>query len=341
MTFNGFPFNIGWEFTLACNMRCNHCGSSAGLPRHEELTTKEALKLCDQFPDLLVQEIDFTGGEALLRDDWVDIAQLLKDLGISINMLTNGFALGHKEVSKMQEVNVANVGISLDGLKRTHDLIRGRKGSYDRVIKSIEMINRANLPLVVITTVNALNLKELPAMLQLLKSIGVRRWRLQPIIPIGRAKNSLDFELSNQGILELGYFIKEWRVLAKSLDLEIILADGLEYIDDGFIQERQWRGCPAGLITCGITSDGKVKGCLSLPDGLEEGDLRKNDLWDIWFNPRSFAYTRNFSLNELGTNCISCDKSLECKGGCSSDSYASTGHFHDSPYCFYKINKGA
>jgi hypothetical protein len=38
------------------------------------------------------------------------------------------------------------------------------------------------------------------------------------------------------------------------------------------------RGCSAGLTACGITSDGKIKGCLSLPDELAQGDLTQKDL---------------------------------------------------------------
>jgi hypothetical protein len=37
----------------------------------------------------------------------------------------------------------------------------------------------------------------------------------------------------------------------------------------------------SGLVSAGITSDGKLKGCLSLPDEFIEGDLRTRSLWDI------------------------------------------------------------
>jgi MoaA/NifB/PqqE/SkfB family radical SAM enzyme len=82
MDFEGFPFIVGWELTLACNLRCEHCGSSAGLPRRDELTLAEALTICEQLPDLLVCEVDFTGGEPLVRPDWWKIAQKLYELKI-------------------------------------------------------------------------------------------------------------------------------------------------------------------------------------------------------------------------------------------------------------------
>ena len=68
MGFEGFPLIVGWELTLLCNLRCRHCGSSAALPRpNETISLDESLALCDQFPALLVHEVDFTGGEPHYR----------------------------------------------------------------------------------------------------------------------------------------------------------------------------------------------------------------------------------------------------------------------------------
>lgn len=341
MSFEGFPFNLGWELTLACNLRCNHCASAAGLPRHNELTKEEALKICDQFPELLVQEVNFTGGEPLLSPYWAEIALYLKDLGISTNIITNGLALDPKIVSQMKNVGISDVGISLDGLETTHDHIRGHKGSFKQVLRSIELLQQENIRIIVITTVNNLNIDELPAILHLLQSVGIQYWRVQPLIPTGRANNFKKLYMDDAGILKLGKFIQCWEPKSKNEGTHIICSDGLEYIDGISNCERPWRGCPAGWVTCSITSDGKVKGCLSLPDNLIEGDLRKDDFWSIWFHPDSFAYTRRFSDKELGSNCSSCNKAMECLGGCSSNSYAASGKFHNDPYCFYRINKNS
>lgn len=338
MTFEGFPFIVGWELTLACNLRCKHCGSSAGPPRTNELTTKEALDLCEQFPSLLVREVDFTGDEPLLRSDWPVIAARLIQLGMTVNVLTNGLHLDTDTVSKMKEIGISAVGISLDGLAETHDSLRNREGSFDAVLRSIALIRRASIPLNVITTVNSTNIHELPGLVSLLHSLGVKYWRLQPIISSGRGRFYSDLPLDEDGILQLGRFIKSRKLNAALEGIELIRSDGLEYVDEDACRERPWRGCSAGISACGITSQGKVKGCLSMPDELVEGDVRENTLWDIWFHPNSFAYTRKFAEEQLGPNCKSCDKALECKGGCSSSSYCSTGLFHNDFPCFYKSN---
>lgn len=339
MGFEGFPFIVGWELTLACNLRCRHCGSAASQPRAGELTLEEALAICDQFPELIVQEVNFTGGEPLLRPDWYRIAAYLGELGIITKMLTNGATLEPDIVAQMKDAGIAGVGVSLDGLDATHDYIRGRAGLFRRILTGIDLVLNADLPITVITTVNALNLNELPSIFEILRSLGVDQWQIQPIFPLGRAHESPELRLQEEVYMNLGTFIEQWGPKAEDVGLEIRPGDSFGYFTEVDTREPPWRGCPAGLLSCGITSDGKIKGCLSLPDEILEGDLRQRDLWDIWFDDDSFAYTRRFSVEELGPVCQSCDNAELCKGGCSAMSYGSTGRFHNDPYCFYAIRK--
>src|SRR5512145_1047520 len=159
--FEGFPLIIGWELTLRCNLRCLHCGSSAGYPRENELTTEEALAICDQMPDLLVQEVDFTGGEPLLRPDLPAIADKLRVLGISTCILTHGVGFNANGIALLKGIGISGVGISLDGLEHTHDYIRRTKGAYASVMKTIQLLQDADLPFNVITTVHSRNIEEL------------------------------------------------------------------------------------------------------------------------------------------------------------------------------------
>ena len=74
-----------------------------------------------------------------------------------------------------------------------------------------------------------------------------------------------------------------------------------------------------------------------MPDSITEGDRRQNELWDIWFHPDAFGYTRRFNETDLGPACRGCDRAAFCKGGCSSMSVGASGAFHGDPYCFYGI----
>ncbi|MBA7515205.1 PqqA peptide cyclase [subsurface metagenome] len=239
----------------------------------------------------------------------------------------------------MKKAGITGVGISLDGIKKTHDTIRGYKGLFNRVINGITHILNADLPLTIITTVNALNIDELPSLLSLLESLGVKRWQIQPIFPVGRVHDFSELELTEEAYLHLGAFVKQYGSQEEKCELKILPSDSFGYFTEFDTRTPSWQGCPAGLVSCGITSDGKIKGCLSLPDEITEGDLRHQDLWDIWYSPNSFTFTRKFTKEVLGSNCRSCDRSEQCLGGCSAMSFESTGNFHNDPYCFYRIKK--
>src|SRR5262245_14453356 len=69
------PIYAVWEITLRCDLACVHCGSRAGRARPDELDTAACLDLVAQMADLGVREVSLIGGEAYLRDDWLDIVR--------------------------------------------------------------------------------------------------------------------------------------------------------------------------------------------------------------------------------------------------------------------------
>lgn len=335
MEFEGFPIVIGFELTLACNLHCKHCASSAGHPRLDELSLGEILNICDQFPDLLVQEVDFTGGEPLLRADWPKIANYLHKLDIPVRIVSNGVLL-KDNISRLVDAGIDTVAISIDGLEATHDYIRGRPGLFKHIISGVEAALEAGIQIAAITAVNNYNVHDLPKLYTVLQRLGVRHWQVQPIFSRGRAREE-ELNLSEPYFLELGEFVHSRVGSCEAAGFNMMPADGIGYFTELDTRDLAWHGCAAGMSTCGITADGNVKGCLSLPDHFVEGDLRKRDLWSIWFDKTSFSYTRRFSLGDLGENCTNCEFGEQCRGGCSVMSYAATQQFHNDPYCFHRI----
>ena len=92
--------------------------------RRNELSTEESLTICDQFPAMLVQEVDFTGGEPLIRKDLAKIISYLKNINITSGIVTNGILLTHEKLTELKEAGLSHIAISIDGLKETHDFIR-------------------------------------------------------------------------------------------------------------------------------------------------------------------------------------------------------------------------
>lgn len=326
---------MGWELTLACNLRCRHCASAAGAKRANELSLDESLSLCDQFPALLVQEVDFTGGEALLNPGWEAIARRLRRLEIQVRMVSNGLALSAETVSRIRDAGLTCVAVSIDGLEATHDSVRGLAGAWRRGLDGLQRVASTGLQAAAITAVNARAVRELAALRPHLAEAGVTTWQLQPVFPWGRANEAADLRLDEQTYLALGGFVEEAREVQDGI--EVRPADSCGYFCGGMGVGEGWMGCSAGIAAVGIMSDGRVKGCLSMPDDLVEGDLREADLWDIWFRPGAFAYTRNFTPNDLGPNCAGCQMGTQCQGGCTAMSYTTTAQAHNDPFCFRGI----
>lgn len=330
--FEGFPLVVGLELTLACNLHCKHCASIAGASRVNELSTGEILSLCNQFPALLVQEVDCTGGEPFLRPDWDIITSHLDQLKINTRIVSNGILLKNN-IEKLKNSKVKTVGVSLDGLESIHDSVRECSGLFKLIISNIEVALNADIPIAVITSVGDHNVDQLNALGDFLIALGIKHWQVQPIFSLGRAEKFM--KISEETFLKLGKFLFEWQ--SKQTELDVVCADGVGYYTELDFRSKLWKGCSAGRASCGITSNGNVKGCLSMPDTISEGNIREKDLWDIWFDENAFSYNRCFKIEDLGNNCNNCDKGENCLGGCPTMSYAATKLFHNDPLCFYRL----
>lgn len=81
------PCYVVWELTLACNMRCAHCGSSAGKPREDELDLDEMLRVCDELAELGCERLTLLGGEPLIHPRWPDVARRVRENGFRANVV--------------------------------------------------------------------------------------------------------------------------------------------------------------------------------------------------------------------------------------------------------------
>ena len=329
-----------WEITLRCNLKCLHCGSSAGIKRKDELTTKESLQLCHDLSGLGFKGIALMGGEVFLRKDWQVISKEIKDLGIVLSIISNGFFNPEKIIPKLVKIEPECLMVGLDGASaETQDKIRNVKGSFKKVTSFIRAAKQANLPIGIITTVHKLNFQELPNIRDFIlqEEIG---WQVQEAIPIGRLPK--DMILSDQEYYSLGLFIYSMQKKNKTKDFPIVGSHNFGFNScaiPNLSNYPEWNGCWAGKTVLGIQSNGNVKGCLAMSDEFIEGNIRKTNIKDIWNDPNAFSYTRKFNVENLGENCTKCIHRKKCKGGCTTRSSSITGIPHNDPHCFYRIEK--
>ena len=333
------PISVVWETTLNCNMKCLHCGSSAGQSRRNELTTQEGLNLCKDLKKLGTRLITLMGGEPFLRKDWHILAQHIRNLGMNFTIMSNGLIIDEKIVSQLVKLDPYAVAISMDGgTAETHNSIRRVNTSFEKCIHDLELLRQANLQTTIVTTVHKQNFKELPIIRDFLLNKGIA-WQIQMANPVGRFPESL--MLSKKEFYSVALFIASMRKKYSIKELPLMGAHNFGYHSKILrnITILPWIGCQAGLTAIGIQSDGGVKGCLSLPDAFIEGNIREKSIEDIWNDQNSFSYNRNFKKEDLNGECKDCKHGRRCRGGCLTVSASLTGKNHCDPYCLNLIEK--
>jgi len=339
------PRRCSWELTLACNLNCSHCGSAAGKARPNELTAAEALSVADQLADLGCQEATLLGGEPFMRPDWDEIASRLISRGIDTSVVSNGTLINVSLAHQLSDIGIKTLGLSIDGLERTHDKLRGGDGTFRQVLNAIEISRRAGLSTCAITVALPENFPELTSLAKTLESAGVEYWQLQLPIPRGRYCNSRNW-LSPQTANALVDFVAHIR---EDSNLLTYVGCNVGYLGPNEEMVRTakseglgfWTGCYAGVLLVAIRSNGDVTGCLTMPPELVAGNIREKALCEIWTTEEAFAYNRRFDRESLGGDCVSCEQADICRGGCRTMSYYLTGSLHSNPCCELRNSKPA
>jgi radical SAM enzyme (rSAM/lipoprotein system) len=305
------------EITQRCNLSCLHCGSDCTKDaRLDELTPEEWRRFFEYLPQKFDRRevlVVVTGGEPFCAPGFDDILGSLKQNGLAWGMVTNGFTLTEANVHKVVAHGIVSMTISLDGLRRSHDWLRGREGSFERALAGIRQVvatGPANFD--VVTCVNPRNLGELDALLALLREAGVLAWRLFCIFPKGRARQNAELKLTDDQLRELfAWMAKRRRELAGT-------GFALNFGCEGYLPPRWDRAvrdqpyfCRAGINIASVLCDGAIGACPNITRTLVQGNIRADDFKDVWENRfQKFVDRRWMKTGQ----CASCGEFKRCRG---------------------------
>lgn len=180
------PLAGSLELTERCNNRCVHCyiNRSAGdqLARDRELTYQEICTTLDQIVDEGCLWLLLTGGEVLLRSDFLDIYTYAKHKGLLLTIFTNGTLLTPEMADYLAEWPPYRLEITLYGSNQeVYEAVTGVAGSFARCMKGIELALERNLPLRLKATLCTLNQHDLVVMKQFATDVGVG-FRFDPLL---------------------------------------------------------------------------------------------------------------------------------------------------------------
>jgi mycofactocin radical SAM maturase len=299
------PVNLTWEITHRCNLRCVHCLSASSEASPGELTLDECRSIVDQLAALKVFEINFGGGEPLLKDHFLPLLRYIHGKGIVTCISTNGTVLTDEAVACFAASPLVNVQVSLDGATpEVNDRIRG-EGTFGRVIRGIERLAGRDIPLSINTVVTSLNFHQLDRLKELAASYGARL-RVSRFRPSGRARESWEqLRLAPAQLRELSAWL--------GADPTILTGDSFFSVTAGGRRQMGLDMCGACKLTACIDPVGDVYPCAFMQEkAFCGGSLRRATFKDIWDGSAAFEYFRNLEPE----SCRRCPRFDSCRGGC-------------------------
>lgn len=322
------------EITKRCNLACIHCGSSCNHNAlADELSTEEWQIIFFQFSLMGVEKIVFSGGEPTLKKGFEKLLLCASGIGLRHGFISNGsvvFGEGLREAIK--QAKPFAVGLSIDGLKETHNKIRRSQNSWQGLMQNISLLKQMNVQICAVTTLHKMNFRELPCLAEFLDAAQIDSWQIQLAMPTGRMKQRINLLITEEDFMELCKAIMLLRKLYPHLNIQA--ADCFGLAPANLIRSDFWTGCTAGISSIGIDSRGNVMPCLSLQEGQYCGNLRKESLAVIWERSDGFYFNRAFQSETVKGNCVNCGFLKDCRGGCNSQSFSYFNRFHSSPFCF-------
>jgi radical SAM family uncharacterized protein len=162
------PLFCGHKLTYDCNLRCKMCPFWKRSSKDSSLEKEKAI--LKQIHDSGVCGIAFEGGEPLLRSDLAQILAFSRSLPLHTSLVTNGTLLKSRIDEIAPYINGA-IFVSLDGLEKTHDRIRGVSGCFRKAIEGI-IASKGKAHVTINTTIMTENLTEIEDMVKLAKELN-------------------------------------------------------------------------------------------------------------------------------------------------------------------------
>lgn len=303
---NQLPVYLIHSITEECNAKCSHCFVKNKTTKQNELSAADIAAFCPSLGDNLYQ-ICLSGGEPFLRDDLIEIAQAyvektpVKVVQISTNgFLTDKITKMTREMLKLDPRKKILVNLSLDGLEKQHDKIRGLPGLFHQAVATYSRLNHLqtlypNLILNVNVTASRSNENDLINLYNYLtnhlkvQSITITKTRGEP-----RQASERNIDLSKyiQFSSLVAEKLKKQRLtgyhgflVGTILNAQNIIAR--QRIAQTLQHNHYIAPCFAGQLSGTIQSDGSVFPCELLKESL--GNLKHEDFQKIWLGPKNQA----------------------------------------------------
>jgi radical SAM protein with 4Fe4S-binding SPASM domain len=308
------------KLTNQCNLHCGYCYAQSG-KTSDVLSSRNLDSIASGVAEISRSvEYVLSGGEPLLNPYVLDFAEMAKESGNVIQILTNGTLIDERNAERISKV-ADMVKISLDGSsEEVHSITRG-KGNFERVIRAIELLMELNVNVIVAMTVTRKNRNDIPKMVSRFGS----HLALQPLFKAGRGRDKDELSLTGleyydalasvDGIAPMGMIARM---------LESIRGQGV-------------RRCALAEREISISETGDVYPCQLLhAEEFKAGNISENSLAEIYYESPVFKRLRSVNVDTL-EKCSTCQIRYICGGACRARDFYEVGSIEKvGEFCEYE-----
>ncbi|MBU0654986.1 MAG: heme d1 biosynthesis radical SAM protein NirJ [Gammaproteobacteria bacterium] len=265
-----------WNLIRRCNLLCKHCYSiSADTDFPNELGREQISTVMEDLRQFGVPVLILSGGEPLLHPDIFAISREAKTKGFYVGLSTNGTKITQENIGQIADAHYNYVGISIDGMRATHDQFRRQQGSYDAALNGIRLCREHGIKVGLRFTMTEGNAAELPDLLKLMDDEDISKFYFSHLNYAGRGnKNRLQDASFNRTRMAMDLLFDTcWDSLTRGKDKEFVTgnndADGvylLHWVRQHFPEQaekmrqrlEQWGGNSSGVNIANIDNQGNV-----------------------------------------------------------------------------------
>jgi radical SAM protein with 4Fe4S-binding SPASM domain len=302
--------------TYRCNNRCRFCyagcgGEEKATSARGELDTDGFKRIIDMFKhEAKIPFFSFTGGEPLLRDDLEELARYAVNLGLRVNLVSNGTLATPERAASLYASGIHTAQISLEAPDAAlHDRLVGRRGAFEESVEGIRALIGAGLSVQTNSTATALNADALLALPPLVKALGVRRMSMNLFIPVGSGASEEELVLPYS---KAGAFVDRARRAALEAGVDFYWYSPTPLcLYNPIARGLGNKSCAAcdGLIS--VSPAGELLPCSSWPEPV--GALLERGFSSLWFSEEAAYFKQK---RYAPPSCLSCASFVACQAAC-------------------------
>ena len=315
------PYTLVAELTYRCPLRCLYCSNPVELAaRGKELDTGEWRRVLREAEALGVVQVNFSGGEPLLRDDLEELVAEARACELYSNLITSGVPLERARLAALAERGLDAVQISFQDDRAGAAARIAGCDELEQKLRVASWVRELGLPLTVNAVLQRANLERVPELVALAEKLGAERLELANTTYLGWAL------VNRAALLPTRAQIARARADAQAAAARLAGRMEILFVLPDYHTDVP-RACMGGWASrhLVVAPDGVALPCHQARaiSGLEFGSVRERALDALWADSPGFNAFRGEAW--LQEPCRSCPRRAVDFGGCRCQAFQLTG----------------